>query len=106
MLLHRCLHCLAAGACELKYDWNGAPFTSCRFCRSRTFLKSLEALRGVAIVPQLVESVLRLRDEGKAPWVDKAIAELVADVRASTRDAKHPFSAHPEIVPFVGEKVA
>ena len=50
--------------------------------------------------------LLRMRDAGKAPWVDQAIAELLATVREQTREAARPLAAQSEIVPFNEEKVA
>ena len=83
MLLHRCMHCFAANACEVRFDKKGRPYTVCRCCWTKAFFQSLDSLRGVAVVPQLVESALSERDKRPdyAKWFDGEIASLVQNVR-------------------------
>jgi len=106
MLLHRCMFCLCANAAELKFDKNGGVYVSCKFCRTRSFCKSLDALRGVAIAPQLLESALVQRAEGKAPWVDLKIQEMLSYVQERTAAAGRDDFAPglPEMVPFTEKK--
>lgn len=111
MLLHRCLHCLAAGACEVKFDKKGRPYTICRFCATRTFCHSLDALRGIAIVPQLVESALaqRASNPAFAQWFDGEITKTLAMVRDRALAPTPPnagLSPAPSVVPFEEKKSA
>jgi hypothetical protein len=89
MLLHRCLHCLAANACEVRFDKKGRPYTVCKVCWTKAFFQSLDPLRGVAVVPQLVESAMRLRatDPDYARRFDEQIASMVRWVRDNSRPA-------------------
>jgi hypothetical protein len=95
MLLHRCLHCLAANACEVRFDKKGRPYTVCKVCWTKAFFQSLDPLRGVAVVPQLVESALRARkaDQEYARKFDDLIARTIRWVQDNSR-------------PAVGEKAA
>lgn len=111
MLLHRCMHCLAANACELKFDKKGRPYTRCRFCWAKTFMQSLESLRGVAVVPQLVELALQQRasDPDFARKFDEKIAGIVNYVRNNARPApgneQAPVLDGSPVVPFDEAKV-
>jgi len=62
MLLHRCMHCLAGGACELRFDKKSRPYTACKFCRAVCFLPSLQCLKGIAVAPGLLETAIRRRE--------------------------------------------
>jgi hypothetical protein len=85
MVLHRCMHCLAANSCEVRFDKKGRPFTSCRVCSTRAFFHSMDALRRVAIAPELLEAALarRARDPEYAKVIDGKIATLAAHVRSA-----------------------
>ena len=100
MLLNRCCFCLAANSSQLKFDKRGRPYLTCALCRTRSFFSTLDALRGPAIVPQVLESLLDARAKGKAPWVDEKIRELRNFVVATTRGAM-PQTEGPSMVPFV-----
>lgn len=104
MLLNRCCFCLAANSSELKFDKRGKPYLTCKMCRTRSFFSTLDALRGVAILPQVMESLLEARANGKAPWVDVKIHELRNYVLTTARGTM-PQSAGPEVVPFVESEV-
>ena len=111
MLLHRCLHCLAAGACEVKFDKKGRPYTICRFCATRTFCHSLDALRGIAVVPQLIESALaqRASNPAFARWFDDEIAKMLATVRdrsLAPAAASGGLAPAPAVIPFEEKKTA
>lgn len=104
MLLHRCMFCLAARSSEIKFDKRGRPYTTCRYCFTRAFFSNLDALRGVAIAPQLIEAALQQRDEGKAPWIDAAIADLRKFIFDKTQGAMPVSSSAPSVVPFVEQE--
>jgi hypothetical protein len=111
MLLHRCMHCLAANACEVRFDKKGRPYTVCKCCWTKAFFQGLDPLRGVAVVPQLLESALqeRTRSPEYARWFDAQIAGMVAYVRESSRPAAGERAAAladvSTIVPFDETKV-
>ena len=109
MLLNRCCFCLAANSSELKFDKRGKPYLRCTMCRTRSFFSTLDALRGPAVVPQLLESLLDARAKGNADWVDVKIRELRNFVMATTRGSMAQPDG-PAVVPFVEneskEKVA
>jgi hypothetical protein len=111
MLLHRCLHCLAANACEVRFDKKGRPYTVCKVCWTKAFFQSLDPLRGVAVVPQLVESALRVRatDADYARRFDEQIAAMVRWVRDNSRPAAGekaaPLGDVSAAVPFDEAKV-
>ena len=89
MLLHRCLHCFAANACEVRFDKKGRPYTVCKVCWAKAFFQSLDSLRGAAIVPQLVEAamVLRETDPDYARRFDEKIVTMVRWVHDNSRPA-------------------
>lgn len=111
MLPHRCLHCLAANSCEVRFDKKGRPYTVCRACWTKSFFQSLDPLRGVAVVPQLVESALELRatNPDYARKFDEQIAATVRCVRDASRPAAGekaaPLADVSAIVPFDEAKV-
>lgn len=107
MLLHRCMHCLAANACEVRFDKKGRPYTVCKCCWTKAFFHSLDSLRGVAVVPQMLELALqeRARSAEYAAWFDEQIAALVKHVRERTGAPRpaagsEPLSDFSAIVPF------
>ncbi len=113
MLLHRCMHCLAANACEVRFDKKGRPYTVCKCCWTKAFFQSLDSLRGVAVVPQMLERALQERAQSPeyAAWFDEQIAALVKHVRERTLTprpavASEPLSDLSAIVPFDEGKVA
>jgi hypothetical protein len=110
MQLHRCLHCFAANASEVRFDKRGRPYTRCRLCAAKSFYQSLESLRGVAVVPQLVEAALaqRATDASYARWFDDAIASMVRHVQDNGRPAPGEVAtpmAEGIAVPFDQAKV-
>jgi len=51
-----CLNCLADGVVELKFDKKGRPYSTCRSCGTRAFMRSFVAMRGLMLLaPQLVQ---------------------------------------------------
>ena len=115
MLLHRCMHCLAANACEVRFDKKSRPYTVCRCCWTKSFFHSLQSLRGVAVAPVLLERAIRQRESDPifAKWFDEQIANLVKHVRERTTAPAQPAavttSPLPDastIVPFDDAKIA
>lgn len=113
MRIKVCPFCCTVNSCELRYDVNARPYITCRYCLSRSFFHSLEALRGLAIVPGLLESALRRRaaEPEYRKLIDGQIASFVKQVRertlpdtptAAERKARKglPAEAEPEIIPF------
>lgn len=84
--LTRCIFCLAKGAGEIRFDKKSRPYIFCRLCMTRAFVRSLEALRGLALAPKLLEAALERRatDENYRRWVDGEIAAMVAHARSAT----------------------
>ena len=81
MLLRRCPFCLAENACEMKFDTKKyKPYLVCKFCMTRAFLRSGDALRGLAVIPDLIDSALRERSKNPdyAEKFDKKIHEMQA----------------------------
>ncbi|MDP3767630.1 MAG: hypothetical protein Q8S13_06420 [Dehalococcoidia bacterium] len=105
MIPHRCVFCLAGNGAEVRFDKKGRPYTTCRSCGTRAFFPSIHAMRGLAVVPQLLEEALRRReaDEKYREWFDAQIAGLVQTVTTTAispgpaaRDDLH----RPLVVPF------
>ena len=105
---HRCLHCLAGSAAEVRFDKKGRPYSSCRSCGTRAFFPSIHAMRGLAVVPQLVEESLQKRanDDSYRRWFDGQIEQMVATVTTSAVSPAPQVDAlhRPLIVPFDQEK--
>ncbi len=87
MILERCLHCFATSACELRYTKKGLPYTTCRVCRTRAFFHGLDALRGVAIAPVLIDATLQQVAAGEAAWVRERVEQLTQYVQNTMRGA-------------------
>lgn len=105
MTLTRCMHCFAAGACLLKFTKKGLPYTTCRVCFTRSFFHNLDALRGVAVCPDLIEQTLNLVAAGEAPWVQQRVAEMASWARDRiTGKGLHESTAEP--IPYVEPAVA
>jgi hypothetical protein len=114
MLLHRCMHCLAANSCEVRFDKKGRPYTVCKCCWTKAFFQSLESLRGVAVAPALLERALqeRAQNPAYAKWFDEQIASMVKHVRERTLAPARPAADNAPladvspIVPFEGKASA
>lgn len=108
MLLRRCVFCLASGAAEVRFDKRSRPYVVCRLCGTRAFVRNLEALYGLAIAPELLESAISRRDREPEykKWFDGEISKLVADVRGA-RPTQTPAGL-PEVpvVPFESDRKA
>jgi hypothetical protein len=101
------MHCLAANACEVRFDKKGRPYTVCKCCWTKSFFHSMESLRGVAIAPVLLEQALaeRAKNPVYAAWFDEKIAALVKHVSEHTMAPRPVVSAQPlagpsEVAPF------
>jgi hypothetical protein len=66
MMPHRCVYCLSGQSAEIKFDKKGRPYTTCRSCGTRAFFPSIHACRGLAVVPDLLEQALGLRETDEA----------------------------------------
>jgi hypothetical protein len=105
------MHCLAANACELRFDKKGRPYTVCKCCWTKAFFQGLDPLRGVAVVPLMLEQALqeRARDPNYARRFDAQIAGIVRYVRENSRPAAGekaaPLADVSAIVPFDEAKV-
>lgn len=116
MLTHRCLHCLAALSCGIRFDKHGRPFTHCRICNTRAFLHSLEALRGLAVLPKLAEDAMtrRAQNPAYAEWFDAQLREIHAYVTerlagprpAVPANGTIPLQSSQGVVPFEMSTVA
>ena len=84
--LSRCMHCFAANASEVRFDKKGRPYVVCKLCWTKAFFQSLEPLRGVAVVPALVESARCRGPVFLKPDVDG----LLAWVRRMLRSTQPP----------------
>lgn len=84
----------------------GRPYTVCKVCWTKAFFQSLDPLRGVALVPELIESamVLRATDPDYARRFDEKIATMVRWVHDNSRPAAGakaaPLSDTSMPVPF------
>lgn len=106
MKMRRCLFCFAEHACELRFTKKGLPYVTCRICYTRAFFNSMDALRGVSIMPDLIDTTLQQVADGKADWVRKKTAEMNAYVRdrMTGRGLPEPSEAPTPYVDVVDEK--
>lgn len=109
MLLRRCIFCLAENAMEMKYDKFSRPMVYCVVCNTRAFLKRIEAVRGLAVVPDLIDGALKVRDANAtyAAKFDGCITSLMGEVRQAGTVAPAPrekvsgLPSQASPVPFV-----
>ena len=109
LILARCLFCLAKGGAEIRFDKKARPYIFCRLCMTRAFVRSLEAMRGIALAPKLLDAALE-RGETDAryrEWIDGEIAGMVMHVR-SQNGPSSPAQGLPSVMvePFEEKKVA
>ena len=105
MMLARCLFCFAQNACSVRFTKKGLPYVTCRICYTRAFFNSMDALRGVAIIPELIEATLQQVAAGdpSAGWVRERTRTMNAYVRDKMTGKGLPeASAAP--VPYTDEK--
>lgn len=112
MLLHRCMHCLAANACELRFDKKAKPYTSCTLCRTRCFFSDQKALRGVGVVPSLLDQALQARatDPAFRARFDAELSGIMSYIQQRISERLDPgyteaaptmgIPNRPQIVPF------
>jgi hypothetical protein len=56
-----CFHCLMPSTAELRIDKKNRPYTMCRWCNTRSFMPTREALWGIVVYePQLRQMVAGL----------------------------------------------
>lgn len=107
--LARCVFCLAKGGAEVRFDKNARPYLTCRLCLTRAFVRNLDAIRGLAVAPQLLEAALERRstDEKYRAWFDGEIARMVSEVRGAHPTQPEAGLPVTPVLPFEErEKVA
>jgi hypothetical protein len=99
MMLARCMFCFSENGCQLKFTKKGLPYISCRVCYTRAFFHGLEALRGVAVCPELIQMALEQVADGKGGWVRERTAAINKFVRDKMKGEglREPL---PEPVPY------
>jgi len=105
-MLRKCLFCLADGACEIRFDRKGRPYVVCQVCHTRSFVRSMEAIRGLAIGPTLLAAAIQRRAEEPEfrKWFDGEITKTIASLTerplaSPARDAESALSQQKP-VPF------
>lgn len=102
MTLVRCVFCFAANASEFRFTKKGKPYLTCRVCFTRAFLNRMEALRGAAVCPELIDATVKQVQAGEpsAAWVLERTRTLRQYVTDKLSGVGLPDSG-PEPVPFV-----
>lgn len=92
MMLARCMFCFAENAMSLRFTKKGLPYVTCRICYTRAFFHGVEALRGVAICPELIDATLRqvAAEDPSATWVRDRTKTLTSYVRDKMTGAGLP----------------
>jgi hypothetical protein len=101
------MFCLAENACEVRFDKKARPYLVCKLCHTRCFLRSLEAVRGLAICPTLIAAAIERRKGEPAfrAWFDGEIGKTITFVNANALTppvrAEHlGLAAEKTAVPF------
>jgi hypothetical protein len=102
------MHCLSPNAAEVRFDKKGRPYTVCKVCWTKSFYQTLDALRGVAVIPQLVENAMRMRtsDPQYARRFDEQVHATIACVQNATRPSAVPLAEATAPAPFDAETPA
>jgi hypothetical protein len=53
-----CLYCLQVDSAHLRFDKNGRPYVVCDACGTRSFMKNMRCLRGVALMMHSARDIL------------------------------------------------
>jgi hypothetical protein len=103
-----CVFCLSQNAMEIRYDKRGKPYLICRLCFTRSFIRCIDAVRGLAVVPWLIDTALAERKNTPAfrDRFDSMIASMQREVKAAgvAPPARSTHNGLPEgrlPVPFV-----
>lgn len=80
-----CLFCLAQHAMELRYDKRARPYLCCTLCFTRAFIRNLDAVRGLGVVPDLIDRALRARQEDAKfrQYFDAKVIAMIQEVKAN-----------------------
>ena len=80
-----CVFCLSGNAMEIRYDKHGKPYLICRLCFTRSFIRCIDAVRGLAVVPWLLDTALAERQNSPAfrDRFDSMITALQREVKAA-----------------------
>ena len=116
----RCLNCLTENGCELKMTKKMGPYSVCIACGTRTFMRTLDSLRGVGVTPWLLDLAIEqcasnpeFREKFQAriravqqSWLARAQGGR-AGIAPSPADAESSLPESRNVVPFhLEEKVA
>ena len=119
MLRHRCLHCFASDGVEIGVTKRNAPYSTCRCCGTRTFMHTLDALRGSAVIPMMIDTALMLRESDSAyrekfdaavasvqqEWLQKLSAASGRGPAEAPDQVKTPLSESRNVIPVDLERV-
>lgn len=77
-----CLFCLHPSSARLGLDKKSRPYTHCLTCGARSFLPLYDCLRGLAILPTLIEAWRETTDEETRR---DRLAAYLSDLRVRAR---------------------
>ena len=107
---YHCLCCLGLHCVDVRFDKFGRPYTVCLLCSARTFVRTREALSGMAILGEMIPALVARaqREAGFAAQLaqtrDAFMARLVA--RSAAVPAARESGAQPAVAPAAKEQVA
>ena len=80
-----CMFCLAQHSLELRFDKRARPYLCCTLCFTRAFICNLDAVRGLGIVPDLIDRALQARqDDAKfQQYFDGKVIAMIKEIKAS-----------------------
>lgn len=107
-----CLFCLAQHSMELRYDKRARPYLCCTLCFTRAFIRNLDAVRGLGVVPDLIDRALQARREDSKfrRYFDGKITAMIQEVKANgvsppSRETPMGLPDHVLPVPFTPDEV-
>ncbi len=106
MLLERreyhCLHCLGTNCVDIRFDKMGRPYSVCLLCAARTFVRTKEALTGIAVLGEMIPNLVkRVKTEPAfaaklSQTRDEFVAQLAAKSAPPARESSdHQVPAQP-----------
>ena len=61
---YHCLHCLGTNCVDIRFDKVSRPYSVCMLCAARTFVRTKEALTGIAVLGELIPALVeRVKNE-------------------------------------------
>jgi hypothetical protein len=80
-----CMFCLAESAMEIRFDKRTRPYLVCRICFARAFVRNIESIRGMAVVPDLITAAKKNRESNPCykEHFDGQIVALINQVQAA-----------------------